>query len=61
MKGHAENGYEPGHDIDGLVRHVPEVDPARYVDEQARGAYEDALVRWPVLARLMKLEGDNGA
>lgn len=45
----------PLSDIGGLARHVPEVDPSRYFDEQARLAYEEALVKWPVLARLMGL------
>lgn len=45
----------PVNDIGGLAREVPEVDPRRYFDEQARVAYEDALVKWPVLARLMGL------
>ena len=47
----------PINDIGGLARHVPEVDPSRYFDEQARLAYEEALVKWPVLARLMGLAG----
>lgn len=50
-----ENGPAPVNDIAGLARHVPELDPARYVDEQARHAYFDALSKWPVLARLMGL------
>ena len=45
----------PINDIGGLARHVPEVDPSHYFDEQARIAYEEALVKWPVLARLMGL------
>jgi hypothetical protein len=48
----------PINDIGGLSRHVPEVDPRQYFDEQARLAYEDALVKWPVLARLMGLIGE---
>jgi len=48
----------PINDIGGLARHVPEVDPNRYFDEQARLAYEEALVKWPVLARLMGLAGE---
>jgi hypothetical protein len=48
----------PINDIGGLSRHVPEVDPSRYFDEQARLAYEEALVKWPVLARLMGLAGE---
>ena len=50
----------PINDIGGLARHVPEVDPNRYFDEQARLAYEEALVKWPVLARLMGLTGPTG-
>ena len=50
----------PVNDIGGLAREVPEVDPRRYFDEQARLAYEEALVKWPVLARLMGLVGDDG-
>lgn len=45
----------PAHDIAGLARHVREIDPARYLDEQARLAYRTALKRWPVLAKLMGL------
>ncbi len=58
MREQSGTGCKSGHDIDGLASHVPEVDPARYIDEQARAAYEDALVRWPVLARLMNLVGE---
>jgi hypothetical protein len=50
----------PVNDIGGLAREVPEVDPRRYFDEQARLAYEEALVKWPVLARLMGLVGEDG-
>jgi hypothetical protein len=50
----------PLNDIAGLARHVPEVDPAGYFDEQARQAYEEALVKWPLLARLMGLGGEGG-
>lgn len=45
----------PLNDIGGLARRVPEIDPGQYFDEQARLAYEEALVKWPVLARLMGL------
>ncbi len=51
----------PHNDIEGLARHVPELDPAGYFDEQARQAYEEALVKWPLLARLMGLVGESGA
>jgi hypothetical protein len=44
-------------DVLGLARHLPALDPERYVDEQARRAYDDALERWPVLAKLMGLRG----
>ncbi|AOJ05020.1 MULTISPECIES: hypothetical protein [Burkholderia] len=50
-----DEGPLPANDIAGLARHVPEIDPARYLDEQARLAYRDALDRWPVLAKLMGL------
>ncbi|MBN3820043.1 hypothetical protein G3N57_27135 [Paraburkholderia sp. Se-20369] len=43
-------------DVIGLARHLPALDPERYVDEQARRAYVDALDRWPALARLMGLK-----
>jgi hypothetical protein len=33
----------------------PALDPARYVDEQARRAFIDSLERWPTLAKLMGL------
>lgn len=45
----------PVDDISGLGRRLPEVDPAAYFDGQAKGALEQALRSWPVLARLMKL------
>jgi hypothetical protein len=45
----------PVDDITGLGRRLPEVDPARYFDEQARESYQLSLLKWPVLARLMKL------
>nr|WP_323043842.1 hypothetical protein [Paraburkholderia sp.] len=45
----------PVDDITGLGLRLPEVDPARYLDEQARESYQLSLVKWPVLARLMKL------
>ena len=51
----------PVNDIAGLAQHVPEVDPAGYFDEQARQAYEEALVKWPLLARLMGLVGESSA
>ncbi len=44
-------------DVTGLARHAPGFDPARYVDEQARREYVDALVKWPLLAKLMGLRG----
>ncbi|MEZ2309441.1 MULTISPECIES: hypothetical protein [Paraburkholderia] len=42
-------------DIAGLARSLPEIDPSKYVDEQAEHAYAHALVKWPVMARLMGL------
>ncbi|KWN75726.1 hypothetical protein [Burkholderia ubonensis] len=42
-------------DVIGLARYLPALDPDRYVDEQARRAYLDALDRWPALAKLMGL------
>jgi hypothetical protein len=47
----------PRNDIEGLAQHVPEVHRVRYFDEQAHQAYEEALARWPLLARLMGLAG----
>ncbi len=44
-------------DVIGLAHHLPALDPERYVDEQARRAYVDALDKWPVLAKLMGLRG----
>jgi hypothetical protein len=49
----------PANDIIGLAQHVPELDPGRYLDEQARLAYEDALAKWPALARLIGLVGPS--
>ncbi|CAN7675085.1 hypothetical protein LJR230_005188 [Trinickia sp. LjRoot230] len=61
-------GNPSANDIEGLGRQLPELDPTRYLDEQARLAYEEALVRWPLLARLMGLsrtdadaDADTGA
>jgi hypothetical protein len=48
------NGW-PVDDITGLARRLPEVNPANYFDGQAKESFEQSLVRWPVLARLMKL------
>jgi hypothetical protein len=45
----------PVDDISGLARRLPEVDPASYFDGQARDAYRQSLVKWPVLARMMNL------
>jgi hypothetical protein len=45
----------PVDDINGLARRLPEVDPASYFDRQARDAYQQSLMKWPVLARLMNL------
>ncbi|MCS3392261.1 hypothetical protein NX868_25480 [Burkholderia thailandensis] len=50
-----DEGPLSANDIAGLARRVPQIDPARYLDEQARLAYRDALTRWPVLAKLMGL------
>ena len=54
-------GSAPVNDIGGLAQHVPEFDPDRYFDEQERQAYEEALVKWPVLARLMGLAANAGS
>ncbi|AWV00599.1 hypothetical protein DM992_14570 [Burkholderia sp. JP2-270] len=43
-------------DVLGLARHLPALDPERYVDEQARRAFVEALDRWPTLAKLMGLK-----
>jgi hypothetical protein len=51
----------PVDDISGLARRLPEIDPASYFDGQARDAYRQSLVKWPVLARMMNLvAGDEG-
>ncbi|MEC5407294.1 hypothetical protein VOM14_17255 [Paraburkholderia sp. MPAMCS5] len=42
-------------DIAGLARTLGEIDPSKYVDEQAEHAYAEALVKWPVMSRLMGL------
>jgi hypothetical protein len=55
-------GGWPVDDISGLARRLPEVDPLRYFDGQARESYRQSLRRWPVLARLMNLvPGDAGS
>ncbi|HEX7936348.1 MAG TPA: hypothetical protein VF573_25195 [Paraburkholderia sp.] len=46
-------------DIAGLARSLGEIDPAKYVDEQAEHAYAEALVKWPVMSRLMGLVKDH--
>ena len=51
----ANGGGWPVNDIGGLAREVPEVDTRRYFDEQARLSDEEALVKWPVLARRVGL------
>jgi len=42
-------------DIAGLSRSVTEIDPSKYVDEQAEDGYAQALEKWPVMGRLMGL------
>ncbi|WP_232624362.1 hypothetical protein [Paraburkholderia ginsengisoli] len=55
-------GGWPVDDISGLARRLPEIDPASYFDGQAMGAFQQSLIKWPVLARLMKLvPGDDVA
>lgn len=56
----ADRGEVPVNDIAGLARYVPELNPSRYFDEQARQAYLDALVKWPLMARLMGLVEASG-
>jgi hypothetical protein len=51
----AKAGGWPVDDITGLARRLPEIDPLRYFDGQARESYLQSLRRWPVLARLMNL------
>jgi hypothetical protein len=51
----------PVDDITGLAGHVPEVDPRHYFDAQARESYEQSLLKWPLLARLMSLIPREGA
>jgi hypothetical protein len=54
-------GGWPVDDITGLARRLPEVDPLRYFDAQAKEAYQQSLLRWPGLARLMNLApGEEG-
>jgi hypothetical protein len=50
-----ESGGWPVNDINGLARRLPEMDPSAYYDGQANEAYEAALTKWPVLAKLMGL------
>jgi hypothetical protein len=56
----AKAGGWPVDDITGLARRLPEVDPLRYFDGQARESYVQSLRRWPVLARLMNLVPGDG-
>jgi hypothetical protein len=56
----ANAGGWPVDDITGLARRLPEVDPANYFDGQAKESYQQSLIKWPVLARLMNLvPGDD--
>ncbi|WP_408362837.1 MULTISPECIES: hypothetical protein [unclassified Paraburkholderia] len=48
-------GGWPVDDITGLARRLPEVDPANYFDGQAKESFQQSLIKWPVLARLMNL------
>ena len=59
-QGSAKAGGWPVDDITGLARRLPEVDPLRYFDGQARESYLQSLRRWPVLARLMNLVPGGG-
>jgi hypothetical protein len=51
----ASMGGWPVDDIGGLARRLPEIDPAGYFDGQAKEAFQQSLIKWPVLARLMNL------
>ncbi|NUY02662.1 hypothetical protein [Paraburkholderia youngii] len=51
----AARGGWPVDDISGLALRLPEVEAGRYFDAQAKEAYEQSLLKWPVLARLMNL------
>ncbi|APA85220.1 hypothetical protein BJG93_07345 [Paraburkholderia sprentiae WSM5005] len=51
----AAHGAWPVDDISGLALRLPEVEPRRYFDAQAKEAYQESLLKWPVLARLMNL------
>ncbi|MCC8391033.1 hypothetical protein LJ656_00400 [Paraburkholderia sp. MMS20-SJTR3] len=62
VKDNGRGGW-PLDDISGLAQRLPEVEPRRYFDAQAQDAYRQALLKWPVLARLMTLlpaDGDEG-
>ncbi|KVK75793.1 hypothetical protein WS91_17230 [Burkholderia sp. MSMB1498] len=52
---------KPDNDLTGLTQYVAGFDAGHYVDEQAQRIYEDALVKWPLLARLMGLEATSRA
>ncbi|WP_233800642.1 hypothetical protein [Paraburkholderia sp. HP33-1] len=54
VKNAARGGW-PVDDISGLALRLPEVEPRRYFDAQAQEAYQQSLLKWPVLARLMNL------
>ncbi|MGF6737419.1 hypothetical protein [Paraburkholderia atlantica] len=49
------HGGWPVDDISGLALRLPEVEAGSYFDAQAKEAYEQSLLKWPVLARLMNL------
>ncbi|SIT43133.1 hypothetical protein BN2475_400102 [Paraburkholderia ribeironis] len=55
----ANAGGWPVDDITGLVRRLPELDPASYFDAQSKESYQQSLTRWPLLARLMNLVPRN--
>ena len=45
----------PG-DIEALARLVEGVDAERYLDVQAQHAWQEAAVRWPLVAAMLELK-----
>lgn len=48
-------------DIDTLAQHVEGFDARRYFDQQGEVETAEAARRWPLLARVMGLDGKYGS
>jgi hypothetical protein len=45
-------------DVDTYANYAEGIDPARYYDSQARDGWLAAKLRWPLLAAVLRDEGD---